>query len=145
MLFIPSQSRSQPSHLGAGALRLGGEPRGVLLAALHAHQLHLRLREAEHEAAQQVRDGERVGQRQAHQACSRNTHASNTTAAHAAGGAARLAAAADSPGSTAPYRCWTTASAPRPVTTATPISCSRMLSHCMAALLRKRQRCVRWI
>lgn len=48
-------------------LRLGREAGGVFFSSLHAHQLHLGLREAEDEARQQRRDGQSVGQGQTHQ------------------------------------------------------------------------------
>lgn len=48
-------------------LWLSGKAGGVLLGSLHTHQLHLRLGEAEYDAAQQGCDGQGVGQGQTHQ------------------------------------------------------------------------------
>lgn len=52
----------------------------------------------------------------------------------------RVRKAEDQPGSTDLIWCWITAIILIPVTTVTPIICSRMSSHCMAALLMNTQR-----
>ena len=130
---------SSRSDLCVLVLWLGGKAGGVLLSPLHAHQLHLSLGEAEYEATQKVCDGQGVGQGQTHQTCSQQ-HTLCKTDPSPITGARPPNSAADSPGSTELYWCWTTAITPRPVTTATPIICRRMLSHCVVALLRNRQR-----
>lgn len=55
------------SHLCFAMLWLQGYAGGILLSALHTHQLHLSLGEGEDHSRQQVSDWQSVGQSQTHQ------------------------------------------------------------------------------